>query len=97
MLRRVSSLFNAFGDGEPEIDYKGLVKEAEAVRVKDSNLKWFDWERYSNRQDTRMFMGGIIGSASHMKATLASICRFSKSRRKSTSGNRPLSGWGRSP
>lgn len=65
MLRRVSSLFNAFGDGEPALDYKGLVKEAQEVRVADSKLRWFDWERYSNRQDTRMFMGGMIGSATY--------------------------------
>jgi hypothetical protein len=62
MLRRVSSLFNTFGDGEPDLDYRGLVREAEAVLTKDSSLRWFDWERFSNRQNTRMFMGGIVGS-----------------------------------
>ncbi|MBN1106430.1 MAG: CRISPR-associated protein Cas6, partial [Deltaproteobacteria bacterium] len=45
MLRRVSSLFNAFGGGEPELDYKGLVKEAQEVRIKESSLRWYDWER----------------------------------------------------
>ena len=64
-LRRVSSLFDAFGEGEPEVDYKGLVKGAETVRVKDSALRWFDWERYSNRQNTRMLMGGMIGSITY--------------------------------
>jgi hypothetical protein len=65
MLRRVSSLFNAFGDGEPDLDDPGLVKEAEAVRTVESSLRWFDWERYSNRQNTRMFMGGIIGTVTY--------------------------------
>ncbi len=65
MLRRISSLFNAFDDGEPELDYKALVKDAEGVRVKDAALRWFDWERYSNRQNTRMFMGGMIGSITY--------------------------------
>jgi CRISPR/Cas system endoribonuclease Cas6 (RAMP superfamily) len=33
--------------------------------VKDAALRWFDWERYSNRQNTRMFMGGMIGSITY--------------------------------
>ncbi|MDD5204089.1 MAG: CRISPR system precrRNA processing endoribonuclease RAMP protein Cas6, partial [Desulfobacterales bacterium] len=65
MLRRVSSLFNAFGNGEPELDYRSLVREAETVQARDSTLRWFDWERYSNRQNTRMFMGGIVGSVTY--------------------------------
>ena len=65
VLRRVSSLFRAFGNGEPDLDYKGLVRKAETVRVVHSSLRWFDWERYSNRQNTRMFMGGIIGSITY--------------------------------
>ncbi|MEW6665741.1 MAG: CRISPR system precrRNA processing endoribonuclease RAMP protein Cas6 [Thermodesulfobacteriota bacterium] len=65
MLRRVSSLFNTFGGGEPELDYRGLVREAQAVRTKASSLRWFDWERYSNRQQTRMLMGGLIGSVTY--------------------------------
>lgn len=65
MLRRVSSLFNTFADGEPDLDYKGLVKEAERVRVVDSDLRWFDWERYSNRQKERMLMGGMTGSVTY--------------------------------
>lgn len=62
MLRRVSSLFNYYGDGEPEIDYRGMVKRAEGVHILNSNLHWFDWRRYSSRQDKSMLMGGMIGS-----------------------------------
>jgi len=61
MLRRVSSLFNTYGGGEPELDYTGLVKEAQEVRSIESTLRWFDWERYSNRQREKMFMGGLVG------------------------------------
>ncbi|HDZ02552.1 MAG TPA: CRISPR system precrRNA processing endoribonuclease RAMP protein Cas6 [Nitrospirae bacterium] len=25
------------------------------------NLKWYDWERYSARQETKMKMGGFVG------------------------------------
>ncbi|MEA3361640.1 MAG: CRISPR system precrRNA processing endoribonuclease RAMP protein Cas6, partial [Thermodesulfobacteriota bacterium] len=62
MLRRVSSLFNYYGDGEPDLDYRGMVKRAEGVHILNSNLHWFDWRRYSSRQDKSMLMGGMIGS-----------------------------------
>lgn len=61
MLRRVSSLTNYHGDGEPPLDYRGLVERAKSVEISDSSLKWFDWKRYSNRQDQSMLMGGITG------------------------------------
>jgi len=65
MLRRVSSLFNCYGTGEPPLDYKGLVKKAASVQTLDSSLKWFDWKRYSFRQSKSMLMGGITGSVTY--------------------------------
>ena len=62
MLRRISSLFFYYGNGEPPLDYKSLTHEANQIQIVDSNLKWFDWRRYSNRQDQAMLMGGITGS-----------------------------------
>ena len=61
MLRRVSSLLNAYDGGEPPIDYRGLVERARAVRTLSSDLKWFDWRRYSNRQGAAMQLGGLVG------------------------------------
>ncbi|HEA68036.1 MAG TPA: CRISPR system precrRNA processing endoribonuclease RAMP protein Cas6 [Desulfobacterales bacterium] len=65
MLRRVSSLHNFYGGGEPPLDYRGLVKRADAIRIIETDLRWFDWERYSNRQEQRMMMGGISGSITY--------------------------------
>jgi len=65
MLRRTSSLLNCYGDGEPPLDYRGLVNRAEAIQIIDTNLKWFDWKRYSYRQDKSMIMGGLIGSVTY--------------------------------
>ncbi|QTA80244.1 CRISPR-associated endoribonuclease Cas6 C-terminal domain-containing protein [Desulfonema limicola] len=62
MLRRVSSLMTCYGSGEPLIDYKELVKKAEHVQVENSNFQWFDWQRYSTRQEQKMSMGGIAGT-----------------------------------
>lgn len=61
MLRRVLMLFNVFGSGEPSVDYQGLIDRSKNVSIVDSNLKWFDWERYSNRQNAKMMMGGLVG------------------------------------
>ena len=62
MLRRISSLFATFGDGEPDLDYRGLTRRAEAVDIAGRDLRWRDWTRYSSRQDQSMLMGGLTGS-----------------------------------
>ena len=62
MLRRISSLFEHFGDGDPPLDYRGLISQAQNVTIESSSLHWHDWERYSNRQEQAMMMGGLIGS-----------------------------------
>jgi hypothetical protein len=62
MLRRVSGLMHYYGNGEPDMDYQGLVESARGVSIVASNLRWFDWKRYSQRQDREMLMGGMIGS-----------------------------------
>ncbi|MDX9708409.1 MAG: CRISPR system precrRNA processing endoribonuclease RAMP protein Cas6 [Trichloromonas sp.] len=61
MLRRISSLFAAFGTGEPTLDYRGLAARAQEVKIRQSRLHWHDWKRYSNRQERTMLMGGMSG------------------------------------
>lgn len=61
-LRRIATLENAYGDGEPALDYKGLAKRACDVCIVSSSCRWVDIERYSNRQKTAMLMGGVQGS-----------------------------------
>lgn len=65
MLRRVSSLMNTWGGGEPDLDYKGLIERAAHIGISDNTLRWFDWKRYSNRQERKMFMGGLLGSVTY--------------------------------
>ena len=65
MLRRASALLFIYGDGEPDIDFTGLIKQAETVAIKESNLNWHDWRRYSFRQKDNMFLGGLIGSITY--------------------------------
>ena len=67
MLRRTDTLLRCYGDEAPDLDFKGLVQRAQAVRIveSESDLTWFDWERYSQRQDQKMLMGGILGSVTY--------------------------------
>ncbi|NOZ70075.1 MAG: CRISPR system precrRNA processing endoribonuclease RAMP protein Cas6 [Deferribacteres bacterium] len=42
-------------------DHRGLLEKSKAVRITDKDIRWHDWTRYSNRQKSRMKMGGVIG------------------------------------
>ena len=65
MLRRLSSLYNVYGEGEPSLDYRGLVERASNVGISKNNLSWYDWRRYSNRHEQKMLMGGMVGSVTY--------------------------------
>ncbi len=62
MLRRTLELAHLFG-GRPDLDLDPgpLVDRAEDVRIAGSRLRWFDWQRYSHRQGTKMKLGGVVG------------------------------------
>jgi hypothetical protein len=64
-LRRVSTLLKHFGAGEPRLDYKGLSARAQEVEVLRSSLAWFEWPRYSQRQEQAMLLGGLLGSITY--------------------------------
>jgi hypothetical protein len=63
-LRRISALHTHFGNGEPLLDYKGLIARAREVQVLKTTVRWFDWERNSSRNG-RMQMGGMVGEATY--------------------------------
>jgi len=61
LLRRLSMLSYFHCGQRLDLDFKGIIDQARGVQVKKKNLRWFDWERYSARQDTRMNLGGFLG------------------------------------
>jgi len=61
LLRRVSLLTAVHGSTPMQVDFRGLIEQAESVRTIESNLNWCDWERYSNRQQKKMKLGGFMG------------------------------------
>jgi len=49
-------------NGDPSVwDFKGIIEQSKEIKGKSQNLKWYDWERYSGRQETRLKMGGFVG------------------------------------
>lgn len=65
LLRRISSL-SYFHCGEKfQVDFKGLIEKAKAVNQIKSDIHWYDWKRYSTRQEEWMSLGGVTGTVSY--------------------------------
>ena len=65
LLRRLSNLAYFHCGSELQLDFRGLIAAAEQVQIASSHLWWYDWERYSTRQDTRMKLGGVLGQVTY--------------------------------
>ena len=62
LLRRISSLSYFHCGKKLDVDFRGLIGKSRAVRQTASDIRWYDWKRYSTRQESWMTLGGIIGS-----------------------------------
>ncbi|MBW1834068.1 MAG: CRISPR system precrRNA processing endoribonuclease RAMP protein Cas6, partial [Deltaproteobacteria bacterium] len=66
LLRRISLL--SYFHCNHRIDdsgFKDLIQRARDIKTVKRALYWHDWERYSNRQETRMKMGGFMGEITY--------------------------------
>ncbi|MFA4910033.1 MAG: CRISPR system precrRNA processing endoribonuclease RAMP protein Cas6 [Desulfobacteria bacterium] len=62
LLRRVSLLsYFHCGIDTSAWDFKGIIERAKEIKTKETQLRWYDWKRYSSRQDTKIGMGGFLG------------------------------------
>ena len=78
LLRRSSWLAEIHCDEKWDLDYKGLINKAkEQVTTTHSDLWWHDWERYSQRQDKKLKMGGFMGEIT-FEGDLAEFLPFLK-------------------
>ena len=69
LLRRLFLLAAFHCDqSTPPWDHKELIREATGVVTTRNDLKWWDWERYSSRQKTRLKMGGVVGEVRYSGA-----------------------------
>jgi len=64
LLRRIG-LLAYFHDQAIEIDYVGLIKQAEEVGTTECSMGTYQWRRYSSRQDRAIDMDGMVGSATY--------------------------------
>ena len=72
VLRRASLMFRFHGSHPDQASNCAAAISALIPQTRDwqpdaTSLQWEDWTRYSNRQQTSMQMGGLLG---HMDATL---------------------------
>lgn len=66
ILRRLCLLSYFHGEmKEPAWKQKEIIEAAKEVRIKRKSLRWYDWERYSGRQKTKMMLGGLVGQISY--------------------------------
>lgn len=63
MLRRVLELacFHVPG-ATVDWSFRTFLQRADAVQIVDSDLRWHDWQRWSNRQNASMKLGGLVGN-----------------------------------
>ena len=66
LLRRISMLsYFHCGVDTSQWDFNGFINKAKEVTIKNANLRWHDWQRYSARQEQKINMGGFVGDITY--------------------------------
>jgi len=65
LLRRISMMALFHCGFELDCDVKNLIAEAKLIEVRNWNLKWHDWSRYSTRKNARISLGGFMGGVTY--------------------------------
>lgn len=60
LLRRLSWVSEVHFGQTLDVDYQALKGETQKL-LSQSELRWYDWARYSNRQQAKMHLGGVLG------------------------------------
>jgi CRISPR-associated endoribonuclease Cas6 len=77
LLRRISLLSEMHCNSRLDLDYAEIIENAKKVQTAGSNLHWYDWERYSSRQQAKMKLGGFVGDST-FEGDLAEFMPFLK-------------------
>jgi hypothetical protein len=63
MLRRTLELAHFHVPGAPiDWTFRPLLDHATSLHLLATDLHWYDWQRYSNRQQTKINLGGFVGT-----------------------------------
>ncbi|MEN3013935.1 MAG: CRISPR system precrRNA processing endoribonuclease RAMP protein Cas6 [Endomicrobiia bacterium] len=65
VYRRLLAILYFYCDQEIKFDYKMLTKKAKNVKIKNNNLTWSKWFRYSKRRKIVMELSGFIGKITY--------------------------------
>ncbi|CCQ94221.1 conserved hypothetical protein [[Clostridium] ultunense Esp] len=66
IIRRAVSLLLIHQERNVEIpDYRPFIEQTDRIVSITDETRWFDWERYSNRQKERMKLGGVVGKVTY--------------------------------
>lgn len=61
LIRRVEALMVLYGPGKFDYDWMRIQDNIRAIQGRALVQQWYEITRYSNRQNTRMNMGGVMG------------------------------------
>jgi hypothetical protein len=62
MVRRILELAHFHVPGaNVDWTFRPLLVHSSTLRIQAADLRWHDWQRYSNRQQTKMSLGGFVG------------------------------------
>ena len=77
ILRRITMLSECYCDGEFAFP-DDLLDRASEVIIQEDHTQWYDWHRYSSRQNREMPLGGVIGSVRYLVPSdyLASVMPY---------------------
>ncbi len=73
LLGRINALASLYGSGiviTPD-EKQQLLNLAETVQIESSTLQWHDWQRFSQRSQSTMPFGGLLGETVYRGAELA--------------------------
>lgn len=73
LARRISALAAFHGHEPLNLDTEDLTRLASEVKTVAAQIRWRDWERYSNRQETKMKLGGMVGKITYSGSELAGL------------------------
>ena len=65
LMGRISALSYFHCSESLQMDFKDFIAAAAQVETVESDLHWHDWTRYSQRQDSKMKLGGLLGSIAY--------------------------------
>jgi len=71
VMRRLHLLFTEFSHEPFAADYRAMIDLAARVNIRRSRLAWHNLDRYSNRQQAKQKLGGLLGEVEYAGDELA--------------------------